>query len=514
MKAINYIWIICLGLWLGGCARDNSEVNFRDLNKVSLDGLKDKYSVMLYDHLKIPLQLTTSLSDESHLSYVWYIYTPTSRNEADTLSRERNMDVLIDPEHATPGENYTLVVKVTDETTGVYYRKEMALEVLTLFTKGTVLLCEENGNAEVDFLTPGEERTLIENIYASANNGQIVGKNPLRIFSINPNNYEPEMKQVLIMCNDENGGMVANPVTFEAIRPIRQAFFAPLTAPVLTPQLYYYPYIDYLIVDGLVYKRAVNMRDLYWDGPLVSTDGAGDYEAASFMFDVCTYTTFYDRKNNRLLWHDRNNMGGVHQIVTEDVSVFDCNDIGENMELLCFGNLSEEDNYWMLMKNSETGKLYIYTFYVDYDEETFSGTLKMEVTPQIAPHMYDAHSFAANPDYTGLLIYATAGQVYSFSLDMLTATTTTSQEATQIDLSSRNMEITGMKFVTIEVETTPEDTESSLQVRLCIRDNNLSSLKGGVEFYEISSQGGIHASRLFGKSGFCDRVVDMDEKYN
>ena len=74
----------------------------------------------------------------------------TTRNEADTLGRERELDVLAEPSILTPGEAYTLALKVTDNTTGVFYREERELEVRTQFTKGTVLLCEENGLAEVN----------------------------------------------------------------------------------------------------------------------------------------------------------------------------------------------------------------------------------------------------------------------------------------------------------------------------------------------------------------------------
>ena len=57
------------------------------------------------------------------------------------------------------------------------------------------------------------------------------------------------------------------------------------------------------------------------------------------------------------------------------------------------------------------------------------------------------------------------------------------------------------------------ETRQSAQLRICIRDNNQTGLKGGVIFYEVSSQGGIHADYLFDKTGFCDTVVDIDEKY-
>ncbi len=112
-------------------------------------------------------------------------------------------------------------------------------------------------------------------------------------------------------------------------------------------------------------------------------------------------------------------------------------------------------------------------------------------------------------------MYATGSRIYSLSLNLFTSSSTEVLEAPQVDLTSRNMEITGFKFVTISQETEMAgETRQSAQLRICIRDNNQTGLKGGVIFYEVSSQGGIHADYLFDKTGFCDTVVDIDEKYS
>lgn len=513
---LKYMYVLCMLLLLGGCVKDDTVDKFKELNKVSLDALQEKYSVMLYNYLKIPLTVQTSQNDESHLSYMWYLYTTTTRDEADTLSREKDLNVLIDPSHATPGEDYTLTVKVTDETTGVYYRKEMKLEVTTQFTKGTVLLCNEDGEAELNFLTTDSERKLIENIYSRANGGKVVGKNPRRIFSVNPNAYASQMKQELIFCQDENGGMIGNPVSFEAMKTMRSAFATDLGGGDLNPQLYFKGrMIDYIIINGVVCKRAVNMQILDWDAPLVCTQGAGDYEVAPFVMEVDGVQTFYDRKHKRLLQHYRWNMGGLHQMDTEgaDLSKFDCNNMGENMEMECCGKLSEENSFWMLMRNSQTQKLYVYKFRISDDK--FISVLRTEVTPQVAPHIYNAVSFAANNDFSDILMYAVGKQVYSLSLNMLDGNTSSLLEAPQVDLTDKNMEITGLKFVTINIETdAPGVTRPSMQLRLCVKDLNRTTLKGGVVFYEVNSQGGIHSDFLFSKTGFCDEVVDIDEKYS
>ena len=209
-------------------------------------------------------------------------------------------------------------------------------------------------------------------------------------------------------------------------------------------------------------------------------------------------------------------MGALYQFDTEnaDLSRFDCNAMGTNMEMEACGNLSETNAYWMLMRNSETRKLYIYKFRIN-NEGNFVSTLCEEIPETVAPHIYEAAYFASNSDYSDILVYATSEQVFAFSVNQFTTNTSSSLEALLVTPENQNTEITGMKFITIQEETDqPDETRSSLQIRLCIRNLSLPELQGGVEFYEVSSQGGIHADFLFGKSGFCDTVIDIDEKYS
>jgi len=516
MKTIYYFLIWAFVCGVGSCAQDDTVNAFKELNEVTLKGLQEKYSVMLYGTLHIPLTLETSLGDESHLSYLWYMSTDTTRYAADTLSREKDLNVVIDPSHATPGENYRLTLKVTDETTGVYYRKEMQLEVTTQFTKGTVLLCEEGGEAEVHFLTPAPERTLIENIYTRANGGKRVGRNPVRIYSINPYAMAPDLKFEAIMCRDENGGMLANPVSFEALKPLRSAFASPFDETVLNPQLYFMGgMIDYILINGLVCRRSANMHLPDWEAPQVSIHGPAKYEVAPFVMDPKGTPIFYDRLNKRLLQHHAFNWGSLRQLDSEeaDYSKFDCNHIGGNMEMLCCGNQSESGNFWMLMKDTQTEKYFVYKF--RFLNKTFTSTLCQEVTGQVAPHLADALAFAANDDFPDVLLYATEQEVYSLSLNLLTAGTSDLLEALQVDLKPENMEITGLKFVSVSIDDdSPAGERVSMQLRLCVRDHNRTELPGGVVFYEINSSGGIHADYLYGKTGFCDTVVDIDEKYS
>ena len=74
---------------LAGCVDDKTIDEFKVLNQVTIEGLQERYSVLLYNRLQCTPVIRTSQNDESNLSYIWYAYTTTTRNEADTLGRER-----------------------------------------------------------------------------------------------------------------------------------------------------------------------------------------------------------------------------------------------------------------------------------------------------------------------------------------------------------------------------------------------------------------------------------------
>lgn len=502
-----------------GCVEDKTVDTFKELNKVAIEGLEDKYSVMLYDYLKASPTIKSSLNDDSQLSYVWYAYTNTTSNEADTLGFEPDLNILVDASILTPEQTYTLVLKVTDEETGVYYRKEMELEVRTSFTKGTILLCEENGQAEVNFMQDDSERTMLENVYSGANK-ELVGRNPLRIYSVNPNDYAPFLKQELIFCADENGGVVASPLSFEKVKTMREACDNNFEMAVVSPEYYHKAtMIDYIIMNGAICKRATNMKAVNWEPGLVMMSEPREYSAAPDVLSTLSSTPiFFDELHGRLMIHPRFNYGYLQALTKSetDPGHFDLSNLGEGMKLKCWGSSSEaRAGAWMLLQDAND-RFWLYKF--SLVSTSYTSMAKIEVTDAIAPNMKDAIAFAVNPAYKDLFVYATKDAIYSFAANQLNSTTNSSLEVLQQDMKAQNMEVTGVKFLNITMpaptDTNPNATKIVPQVRLCVRDLSLSEKQGGVVFYEVNSTGGVHFELLLERCGFCDRVIDIDEKYS
>ena len=504
---------------LAGCVEDKTVDTFKELNEVTIEGLEEKYSVVLYNHLQINPTIKTSLNDDSHLDYVWYAYSNTTQGVADTLSFKRDLDILVDASILTPEQAYTLVLKVTDKETGVFYRKEADLEVRTSFTKGTVLLCEENGQPEINFMQDDAEKTMLENVYVGANN-ELVGRNPLRIYSVNPNDYATFLKQELIFCDDENGGVVASPLSFEKVKIMREACDMDFETATVSPEYYHKaPMIDYIIMNGAVCKRATNMKAVNWEPGLVLMTEPREYSAAPAVLSTLSSTPiFFDELHGRLMIHSRFNYGYLLTLTKtdNDPGIFDLSDLGKDVELMCWGSSSEaRAGAWMLLKD-HSDKYWLYKFALS--GTSYTSMAKIEVTDVIAPHMKDAIGFAVNPNYKDVFVYATKDAVYSFAANQLTVNTNSSLEVLQQDMKVQNMEVTGIKFLNITMsaptETNPNATRTSSQVRLCVRDLSLSEKQGGVLFYEVNSTGGVHFEFLFERCGFCDRVIDIDEKYS
>lgn len=500
------------------CVEDNTQYDLKDLNKVTIEDLEDKYSVMLYSKLQITPTIKTSHNDDSKLSYAWYAYTKTSSIEADTLSYERNLDVVVDPSMLIPGEDYTLVLRVTDDETGVYYQDDMKLEVTTQFSKGTLFLCEENGEAELNFLQDNKEGTFLEGIYKGANK-EVVGRNPLRIISVNPSAYAPFLKQEYILCNDENGGMIASPLSFEKVSPLRDAFEMAPSVDILNPQYYFKGgMIEYLIVDGALHKRATNMKAMNWEPALVLMDTPADYKLEPDVIYPTGTPVFFDNAHKRLVLHPAYNKGYIMPYTKSatDPQIFDPDNLGEDMELQCWGASTEvRGGAWMLLKNVKDNTFWMYKFVAVME---FSSVSKIEVTDVIAPNLKNAIAFAVNQDMKDLFVYATSDGIYSFAVDQLKASTSTQLEVLQQDMKAEQMEVTGMEFLNITVaDPTPEEpnaTRISSQVRAYVRDLSLGEKQGGAVFYEVNTTGGVHFEQLFKKTGFCDKVIDIDEKYN
>lgn len=76
---------------------------------------------------------------------------------------------------------------------------------------GTILLCKDGNEYRVHFLRR-DSRELMEDVYATEVEPLV---NPTKVAFIKPlNRFLPELKEIMIFCDNEDGGVVLDPTTF------------------------------------------------------------------------------------------------------------------------------------------------------------------------------------------------------------------------------------------------------------------------------------------------------------
>ena len=234
------------------CVDDTTNENFDTLNDVVIEGIKDEYTDVYVDNLfSIHPTLKTTLNTEADLRFFWITYDKSTRYEADTLSKEKNLDVVI---RLTPGE-HTMKFKAVSTVTKIYYEKEFTVNVVNEFTNGLMILAETDEKAILDFWIPGKDE-IVTDVYGKLNDGDVLGTHPKRVYF---NKYRTDVtSEVLVMCQDGKGGKILDNITLTKRRDYKDMFFGVVPDEVV-PQAYYKSSMrEYLVDNGLVYDRATN----------------------------------------------------------------------------------------------------------------------------------------------------------------------------------------------------------------------------------------------------------------
>ena len=173
-------WLFILGvlLWTS-CFDDKGNYDYIDLGELTVDGIitDQWYELFAYsDTLKIPIEIhsTRYTEGEEPYTYEWKFMSQSSqtwdeRNEPIdyTVSREKNLAIV---PQLTAGEYFGFFI-VTDTILGLQEKVDFFVRLRTTVSEGWMILCEEKGEARLDWimnLTEEEER-ISRNIWKGNN---------------------------------------------------------------------------------------------------------------------------------------------------------------------------------------------------------------------------------------------------------------------------------------------------------------------------------------------------------
>ncbi len=537
MKKRFYIIIFLTIIIVSACVKDKTNHVFNELNEVTIEGMEDVYEGILGETLEIDPVIKTKFDDDSKLEYLWYVYNKVVYT-ADTLSRAKKLEMLVNG--VTPGIDYWITLKVTNSETKVFAQKTVKFIPVSAYSKGTLLLCEEDGSAELNFLRIPQDR-MYENLYASVNNGDLLNPNSSRVFSIDPNDRNPiAHKAVIISSNSANGGVYLNPVTFERTAYINEKFVVANQEPLLDIQHYCVSQTaDYLIINGQFHNRenTYSGAEVSWLPKIIVRQEPSDYYLAPFSLHPGPGTPYakpvlYDNLNNRFAHYDRGGALKFYNIDNPESAPFNPDNMGEGMQMVCAGYFDEASAMWALIKNINNNKFFIIRFDILvppggnwWDPAKFIPKAKIEITPDMAPNLIDAQEFESMSDIhvtssypwiikpiglSGRLIYLVNNKVYALNTNVGAGEFA---EGMIIDGSAENLTIDRVKSHPIFEPTDDNPDNVYTRIDLCVKDLSLSGKQGGVVFYRTKVLGGLSVEEIYRKTGFCDKVIDIDEKF-
>jgi len=166
MKISKYIIGLSLLFTVFSCKEDLGNYDYQEINEVAIQGIDDTYEVVAnVDTLKIkPIYTMTENADEpGRFSYIWV--TKTDLIFMDTLGREKTLNYPVD---LAPNK-YTLQLRVFDHKTKVTWLKRMNLNVGTAYSKGWLIMGEnEKGFADLDMISISKDTLLVKGIASSS----------------------------------------------------------------------------------------------------------------------------------------------------------------------------------------------------------------------------------------------------------------------------------------------------------------------------------------------------------
>lgn len=231
------------------CAEDEGNYDYNEVNQLIISGIENRYEVEQFSDINISPTVTGSQSfNESDYSYMWFIYRYNSKEKPDTVSYEKNLNVEI---AKAPATNYALVFQATENATGRTTYKKSDLSVVNTYSKGLAILSDVEGMAQVSFINSLENVT--ENAFEAVN-GRPLGHGPIGIWLVGRNSNSDQ----LIVISTEDSVLCCNNIDFSYAMDFKDLFFFP-SSPGRLEGIHHgvYPYNEYAVVDGRVFKRSI-----------------------------------------------------------------------------------------------------------------------------------------------------------------------------------------------------------------------------------------------------------------
>ena len=291
------LYMPALLLLLAACARDKGNYDYVELPDPQISNLDTIYTAITGDSLIITPRITLA-SGKNDYSCYWKIDVAAEARSQDYEGRELRIVFGL------PAARYPTQLAVTDNTTGMKYFYQFDIIGQTEFTKGLLVLSNNNNQAVLSFVKP--DGTVRPDIYQSINQEALPGP-AKQLVPIQNMFYLNTLSAYWITYDgDQNGGVQIDASSLKKTKYIPENFYdAPATA-----------HADYLlnmvngitdaIIDGKLYIGATETAPFwpyygFWGVPI-----NGSYSLHPQLMENFAESALSGRPNSYFLGYDKN----------------------------------------------------------------------------------------------------------------------------------------------------------------------------------------------------------------
>lgn len=140
--------LLCL---FASCNEDKGNYDYAEIDKVTeIKDIQESYVVELGEQFRITPKLETALGNLDDFEYTWY-YEARSK-VWNVLQEGKNLDFIIDAPLGTPDKTYNCAFEAKNKQTEATYRQLFTVRVSSSFTRGFVMLCEQEDGFDMSMV--------------------------------------------------------------------------------------------------------------------------------------------------------------------------------------------------------------------------------------------------------------------------------------------------------------------------------------------------------------------------
>lgn len=417
MRKLFYILIVFQ--LLVSCFKDDSNLEIQDIKPIVIkDFGGNQLSITQFDTLKIePFIYCEGVSD-ADLAFEWRLMN-YGVIESRVIDTTMYCGAYI-PDKAS--QDYTVRLKVTDRTTGIYAMKAYSLKVKSGFGPGLLVADTKDGGltsdvnllrcreVTYDYQMSNEDRSVGRNLWTLQNGAPFDGK----ILDVRTVQRTSDPKYYGLTVATTKGLYEASPGDY-----VQKDFGAGLffispefsVTEISTARLMYdLSNVEHMMVNGKVTSRNLSKATKY--GFTIKPAGVEEYQISMMAHqdqDPWSKATYaYDELGKRMLFFGDNT---GFRAPEQSVGPFDVNDLSKYTPLFLGESKSGMD---LLVKNNETGAHQVLSMnFAKYTEVTTKNNFARKIyNLQGVPDLDKAIAYEMNP-LEDVLYYATENNIYA-----------------------------------------------------------------------------------------------------